>query len=87
MRHKHLSVNQVAQLKGVSRNAVYKAVQQKRLASIRVMGIIAVRTQDAEAWIPKSRTGQRKGVRPTEETKKKMSEAHKKRWLKRKGNE
>lgn len=81
MNDNYLSVNQVAQLKGVSRNAVYKAVSEGRLASVRIVGV-AIQRVDAEEWTPKSRTGRRKGISTPEEIKAKISEAQKARWLK-----
>lgn len=57
MNDDYLSVSQVAQLKGVSRNAVYKAVREGRLFSVFLVGVIGVKREDAQAWSPKSRTG------------------------------
>ncbi len=84
MNDKFLSVSQVAAMKGVSRNAVYKAVREKRLASARLVGIIAVSWEDATAWIPKARTGRRKGISTSEEAKAKIAASQRKRWQKRK---
>ncbi len=83
MNDAYLSVSQVAQLKDVSRNAVYKAVREGRLVSMQIVGI-AIRRVDAESWTPKSRTGRRTGKPATQETKTKISEAQKARWQKRK---
>ncbi len=79
-----LSVSQVAQLKGVSRNAVYKAVSEKRLPSQQIVGHIALRAADVEAWNPRERTGRREGVKVTEETKQRIAESQRLRWQKRK---
>jgi len=79
----YLPVNQVAKLKGISRNAVYKAVSEGRLASVRIVGI-AIKRADAELWVPKSRVGRRVGKPTSEEAKAKISEAQKARWQKRK---
>lgn len=79
-----LSVSQVAQLKGVSRNAVYKAVSEKRLPSQQIVGHIALRVADVEAWNPRERTGRRQGVKFSEETKQRISESQRLRWQKRK---
>lgn len=86
MNDDYLSVSQVAKLKGISRNAVYKAVSEGRLASVRIAGV-AIRRADAEAWTPKSRTGRRKGIAASEAAKVKISEAQKARWQRRKREE
>lgn len=83
MNDEYLSVSQVAQLKGVSRNAVYKAVSEGRLAAVRIAGV-AIRRTDAQGWTPKNRTGRRKGSPTGEEARAKISESQKVRWLKRK---
>ncbi len=84
MNDDYLSVSQVAKLKGVSRNAVYKAVQDERLASRRLIGIVAIKRDDATAWTPKARTGRRKGIPTSEEAKAKISASQRKRWQERK---
>lgn len=87
MNDQFLSVSQVAQLKGVSRNAVYKAVNEKRLPSTQLVGYIALRVSDVEAWIPRERTGRRQGVKPSEDTKQRIAESQRLRWQKRKQHE
>ncbi len=82
MNDEYLSVTQVASLKGISRNAVYKAVREGRLPSVRIVGV-AIKRVDALAWIPKSRVGRRKGIPTSEEAKANISEAQKARWQKR----
>lgn len=84
MHDKFLSVSQVAAMKRVSRNAVYKAVREKRLASVHLVGIIAIKREDATAWVPKARTGRRKGISTSEETKAKIAASQRKRWQRRK---
>lgn len=84
MNDEFLSVSQVAAMKRVSRNAVYKAVREKRLASVRLVGIIAIKREDATVWVPKARTGCRKGISTSEEAKAKIAASQRKRWQKRK---
>ncbi len=84
MDDQYLSVSQVAQLKGVSRNAVYKAVSEKRLPSQLIVAHIALRAADVEAWNPRERTGRRQGAKFSEETKQRIAESQRLRWQKRK---
>ena len=84
MNDDYLSVPQVAQLKGVSRSAVYKAVQEARLPSVRLVGRPAIKRSDAVAWVPGTRTGRRQGRPVTEETKAKIAASQRNRWQKRK---
>lgn len=85
MNDDYLSVTEVAKLKDVSRNAVYKAVQEERLASRRLVGVVAVKREDAVAWVPKARTGRQKEIATTEATKAKIAASQRKRWQQRKG--
>lgn len=84
MNPQYLSVTQVAELKKISRNAVYKAVSQGRLPATKIGGFVVIRVADVETWIPKVRTGRRKGVSVSEETKAKIAQAQRLRWQKRK---
>jgi excisionase family DNA binding protein len=84
MNDEYLSVPQVAQLKGVSRSAVYKAVQEARLASVRLVGHTAIKRADAVAWVPGTRMGRRQGQVVSEQTKAKISASQRLRWQKRK---
>ncbi len=86
MNDNYLSVSQVAQIKGVSRNAVYKAIQDGRLASVRFVGVMGIKKIDAEVWTPKSRIGRLKGGRITEEAKSKIAESQRQSWKQRKEN-
>ena len=83
MNDQYLSVSQVANLKGVSRNAVYKAVREGRLVSTKLVGVVAIRRSDAEAWSARSRTGRKTGKPTSEEAKAKISVAQRLRWQKR----
>jgi len=84
MNEDYLSVSQVAELKGVSRNAVYKAVQEGRLFCVRIVGRIAITRAEAQNWNAKARTGRRKGRPTNEEAKAKIAASQRKRWQKRK---
>lgn len=84
MNDDYLSASQVAQIKGVSRNAVYKAIQEGRLASVRFVGVIGINKADVEVWTPKSRIGRLRGGRTTEEAKAKIAESQRKSWKQRK---
>lgn len=87
MNDQYLSVTQVANQKQVSRNAVYKAIQEGRLPSTQIAGLVVVKFQDAESWQPKARTGRRSGVKSSDETKAKIAEAQRLRWQKKKRQE
>lgn len=79
--HNHLmTVAEVAQRKSVSRSAVYRAISQGQLSSRLVLGHVAVRRVDVEAWKPKERKGRRKGTPMSAEGKAKISAGQKKRW-------
>lgn len=87
MTDKYLSVTQVANQKQISRNAVYKAIQDGRLPSTQIAGLVVIRFKDAEAWQPKARTGRRSGSKSSDETKAKIAESQRIRWQKRKEQE
>jgi excisionase family DNA binding protein len=91
MKQKLLTPAEAAELKGVSRAAVYAAIAQDRLPHTRVLGRLAVREADVLSWTPVQYAGRpgRKGGRPTgvpvsEEARARMSEAQKRRWARRK---
>ena len=87
MQDEYLTVCQVATLKSVSRNAVYKAVHDGRLAATQLVGRVAIRRTDAQNWIPRERTGRRKGVPTSEAAKAKIAESQRLRWKRRKEGE
>ena len=80
MNDDYLSASQVAKLKNVSRNAVYKAISEGRLLATQIVGVVAIKKTDAQAWEPKAAQGRRKGTRLSEEAKAKISESQRKRW-------
>lgn len=86
-----LTVRQVADLKGVSRSAVYTAIEEERLPSTRVLDRVAVREADATAWQPvryaqragaKGHGGRQTGFTMSDKAKEKLSASQKARWEK-----
>ena len=84
MPNQYLSITQVANQKQISRNAVYKAIREGRLPSTQIAGLVVVKAKDAEAWMPKARTGRQGGSKSSDETKAKIAESQRLRWQKRK---
>lgn len=91
---KLITPQQAAELRSVSRPAIYAAIAEGRLASVRVLGRIGVREADALAYQPvksrlrpdgiKGRGGKPRGIRQSVEARQKISEAQKRRWATRK---
>ncbi len=86
MKAKLLTVTQAANLKGVTRSAVYAAIKDGRLAHRLVLGHFAVREADVLAWTPAPYMGRRKGTKLSDESKDRISQAQKKRWAQRRKN-
>ncbi len=84
MKPKLLTAVEAANLKGVSREAIYGAIREGRLPHRKVLGRIAVLEADVLAWTPTPYAGRRKGSRLSEETKAKISASQKRRWQQRK---
>lgn len=85
MKHNLITVSQAAQLKGVSRAAVYGAIARGRLPHQRILGHLALRESDVVAWVPLGvKTGRPTGTPMSSEAKARISEAQKQRWAKRK---
>lgn len=85
MKHNMLSVSQAAQLKGISRAAIYGAIARGRLAHQLIVGHIALRQADVEAWSPRGfKTGRPKGTPMSSEAKVRISQGQKRRWQQRK---
>ena len=87
-----LTVDEAAQLKGVTRAAIYAAVKEGRLPHERVLRRIGLRRQDVEAWQPiasagrsgvGSRGGRKRGTRHSQETRARIAEAARRRWAQR----
>lgn len=91
---KLITPQEAAKLKNVSRPAIYSAIAEGRLPSVRVLGRIGVREADVLAYQPvksqarpngiRGRGGKPKGILQSAEAKQKMSEAQKRRWALRK---
>ena len=73
-----------AELKGLSRSAIYKAIEDGRLKSRRVLGHVALSRTEVLKWQPSPTTGWPKGKSVSEEAKAKISESQKQRWKQRK---
>ena len=68
IKEKYLSVTQAAERAGVSRAAVYQAIEEKRLPAEEVAGRFLIREQVIDAWTPMTlanRRGVRIGGQPT----------------------
>lgn len=63
-----LTVQQVADRKGITRLAVYKAIREGRLPSQKVLGRVVVTVADADAYNPQH-GGSRGGGRPRKQPK------------------
>lgn len=85
MKAKLLTISQAARQKGVSRNALYKAVADKRLKSSVVLGRLVIRESDLLVWKP--RQGQQAGQPRSAEVKARISASQKRRWAERRGKE
>jgi hypothetical protein len=76
-----LTVTEVARLKGLSRTAVYNAMNRGALPYTNLLGKRAVKASDAKKWRPTGKkTGRPKGIAVSSETKRKISEGQKERW-------
>lgn len=84
MKPKLLTVSEAAELKGVTRAAIYTAISEGRLRHQKVLGRLAVREADILAWTPAYHVGRRKGVKLSAEAKAKISEKQKRIWAERK---
>ena len=85
MPSKLLTVSQAAQVKGVSRTAVYAAIERGRLSHQVILGHIGLRESDVMAWEPLGiKTGRPKGIPMSEAAKVRLSESQKRRWQRRK---
>lgn len=82
-----ITAAEAATLKGVSRTAIYKAIQQGRLNSLRLLGRIALSRDEVVRWQPSSNLGWPKGRPVSEEVKAKISQSQKQRWAKGRENQ
>jgi excisionase family DNA binding protein len=86
MKAKLLTVTQAANLKSVTRSAIYSAIKEGRLPHRKVLGHFALCEADVLAWTPTPSTGRRKGTQMSEESKARISQAQKRRWAHRREN-
>lgn len=75
-----MTVAEAARQKRVSRSAIYKAIEQKRLKSQWVLGRMALSHEEITLWQPHTKPGWPKGKPVSEETKARISESQKRRW-------
>jgi excisionase family DNA binding protein len=84
MNIKLLTVAEAAKKKGVSRSAIYKAIDQGRIKAQITLGRLALSEDDVRQWQPHIVAGWPKGKKVSAETKAKISASQKCRWAKRK---
>ncbi len=87
MKAKLLTVVEAANLKGVTRSAVYAAIKDGRLPHRQILGHFAVRELDVLAWTPAPYTGRRRGTQLSDESKARISQSQKQRWANRRQKE
>ncbi len=78
-----LTVPEVARLKGVTCAAVYAAITQRRLPSIRVLGRIGIPESDAKSWRPVRWSGRPPGIPMSADAKQRIAASQKRRWHQR----
>ena len=87
---------EAARRKGVSHPTIYSAIADGRLPGVHVLGRLALREDDVEAWEPinyagrpgvKGRGGRPRGTPATPETRARLAEAQRHRWAKEKSDE
>jgi excisionase family DNA binding protein len=91
MAPKLITVAEAARLKGVTRTAVYTAIKEGRLSHTRILGHIGLREADVSAWKPReyagrpgTKSGRPSGTPVSAETRDRISESQKRRWMQRK---
>lgn len=85
MKHILLDIPSAAGRAGVTTKAIYAAIARQSLPRRYSQGNLVVRETELLAWrSSKSRGGRPQGQKMSEEAKRKISEANKKRWAKRK---
>jgi len=82
-----LTVKQAAHREHVTEAAIYLAVKEGRLKSVRVLERIAIKPADLKAWTQTSRAGRPKGMPVSQEVRARISQAQKERWKRRKQDE
>jgi excisionase family DNA binding protein len=81
-----LTPRQAAELKGVTRSAIYKAVAEGRLRHHMRLDRIALLAVDVEAWEPSPHIGRPPGIAMSESARANISVGQKRRWKTRKSN-
>jgi excisionase family DNA binding protein len=84
MNNNLITVAEAAKQKGVSRSAIYKAIEQGRLKSQKILGRLALDKAEVARWQPHVDAGWPKGKRVSDEAKAKISQSQKRRWAARK---
>lgn len=74
-----VTIPEAAQIKGVTRSAIYKAIERGDLKAQTILGRKAVKKRDVLAWEPR-KAGRRKGSVTSEAAKSRISAAQKARW-------
>ena len=83
----YLTVTQAARLKGVSRQTVYAAIEDKRLPHATKLGRTVVKRADVLAWdLSLSKPGRKKGQPVSELHRARISEGIKANWQRRKSS-
>lgn len=88
-----LTISEAAALKQVSRQSIYRAIAERRLPSVQVLGKMGVMKSDVMAYEPisyrgrpgsKARGGRPKGIPQTVESRARISVSQAARWARRK---
>jgi len=86
-----LTVDEAAQLKGVTVAAIYSAIKENRLPCVRILNRIGLRQDDVQSWTPRSyagrpgaKSGRPKGIPMSLEAKSRIAESQRQRWAERK---
>ena len=78
-----VTIAQAAKMKGVSRSAIYLAIAEGRLPRQQVLGRLVLKRNNVEAWQPQPHNGRPKGIAMSQESKERISQGQRKRWLAR----
>lgn len=91
MKEPLLTVDEAAQLKGVTSAAIYAAVKEARLPHTLILRRIGLREDDLRQWTPRSyggrpgaKSGRPPGTPMSEEAKERISKSQTSRWKMRK---
>ena len=91
MKTEYITPAEAARLKDVSRAAIYLAIKEGRLNAEKVLGRVALKKAEVQAWTPMRYAGRPgvtarrpKGIPMSEETRARISASQKARWARRK---